>query len=302
MNIEILQWLETPLVKKLILLSLVALTLYFIVVFAKRGVNRAIRTTENKYRARKTTNLIGYIAFIFSIIFIFSEHLGNLGVALGVTGAGIAFALQDVILSIAGWLTIVFTGKVSVGERVKIGELRGDIIDIGIMSTTFMEMGDWVKGDQYNGRIVSVANSYVFREKIQSYSSEYPFLWDEIDIPIRSESDYQLTEKIFNEIVNEVCGEYTKKSEDEWHALTNKFNVEQANVNPMITMVLDHNWITFTIRYIVDYKKRRSTKNKLFKRILQESDKHGDKIQIATSTLEVTMHGDGNTGKSQDSF
>ena len=114
------------------------------------------------------------------VIFVYSDKLGNVGVALGVAGAGIAFALQEVIISIAGWFSIMIGGIVGIGQRIKVGDLKGDIIDIGVLNTTIMEIGDWVDGDLYNGRIVNISNSFVFKEKVHNYSAEYPFLWDEI--------------------------------------------------------------------------------------------------------------------------
>jgi len=81
---------------------------------------------------------------------IFSDKLGNLTVAFGVAGAGIAFALQEVIASIAGWVAVSFSNFYSVGDRVQLGGITGDVIDIGVLRTTLMETGQWVKGDQYN--------------------------------------------------------------------------------------------------------------------------------------------------------
>ena len=81
---------------------------------------------------------------------ILRDKLGNLTVAFGVAGAGIAFALQEVIASIAGWVAVSFSNFYSVEDRVQLGGITGDVIDIGVLRTTLMETGQWVKGDQYN--------------------------------------------------------------------------------------------------------------------------------------------------------
>jgi len=75
--------------------------------------------------------------------------------------------------------------------RIQLEGIRGDVIDIGILRTTLMECGDWVKGDNYNGRIVRIANSFVFKEPVFNYSGDFPFLWDKIMIPIKYGSDYR---------------------------------------------------------------------------------------------------------------
>jgi len=205
---------------------------------------------------------------------------------LGVTGAGIAFALQEVIVSLAGWLTIVFGRVFKTGDRVQLGGIKGDVMDVGVLRTTIMEIGQWVDGDLYNGRIVLVANSFVFKEPVFNYSGDFTFLWDEIQVPIRLESDHVLARKVFTKVLNDICKEYAEQSEEEWTRLAFRYRVEPARVQPIVSMKFDQNWITFTLRYIVDYKLRRSTKDKIYTALLDEIVKH-DNIRIATTTSEV---------------
>lgn len=67
---------------------------------------------------------------------------------------------------------------------MKIGNVLGEGIDTGFLLTTLRELGEWVKGDQYNGRMVRVPNSMIFKGPVHNYSSDFPFLWDEITIPV----------------------------------------------------------------------------------------------------------------------
>jgi small-conductance mechanosensitive channel len=130
------------------------------------------------------------------ITIIFSAELGGLTVALGVAGAAIAFALQEAIVSIAGWFAISFAYFFKTGDRVKLGGIKGDVIDIGMLRSTIMEVGDWVQGDLCNGRIVRMSNSFVFKEPVFNYSCEFPFLWDKITVPITYGSDVKSTRTI----------------------------------------------------------------------------------------------------------
>lgn len=280
-------WVESPIVARIALIAAGVLGVVLITSLLKKVVSRKIADTDHRYRVRKAINFFGYLFILLIVLLVYGDRLGNIGVALGVAGAGVTFALQEVIVSFAGWLSIVVSGVPSVGQRVKIGDAKGDIIDIGIMRTTIMEMGDWVNGDQYNGRIITLANSYVFKERIRNYSAEYPFLWDELQVPIRTESDHHLARKVFMEVVNEICKDYADSSEAQWRQLAYKFRVEQARVLPMVTLRFDENWITFTLRYIVDYKSRGSTKDRIYTALLDEIAKH-ETITIATTTSEVT--------------
>jgi small-conductance mechanosensitive channel len=277
-----------PLVRRAITLIIGFSIVLIIRLFIKRALNRSIKSTDSKYKARKALNFSVYLLMILMVIIVYNDKINNLGVALGMVGAGIAFALQEVIMSIAGWLNIITAGTISIGQRVKIGSIKGDVIDIGVFSTTLMEVGEWVDGDLYNGRIAIITNSFVFNEEVHNYSGEYPFLWDEVYIPIRLESDYKEAREVFTKILTEVCGEYAEKSQVQWTHLTNKYRVEEAQVSPMVTLRFDQNWITFTLRYVVDYKQRRSTKDIIYARILEAIKEQKGRIRIASSAMEVT--------------
>ena len=283
------QLLSNPLIERLLYIAIGITIVAFISYYLKRLLNRSIKDNASKYRARKAMNLMSYLLMVIIVLLVYSDKLGSIGVALGVAGAGVAFALQEVIVSFAGWLNIMITGRVNVGERVMIGGVKGDIIDIGVFSSTIMEMGVWIDGDLYNGRIVSISNSFVFKEDIHHYSAEYPFLWDEVRIPIRHDSDVAVARQIFFNVLNEVCGEYAEQSKAHWSKMTMKFRVEEAKVDPMVSMVFDENWITFTLRYVVDFKKRRTIKDLIFTRIHEEMEKTEGKIHVASTAMEVSM-------------
>jgi small-conductance mechanosensitive channel len=280
-------WLLDPFVGKFVAASIGILIIIVLVRFLKRYLFRYIKDSDNRYRARKFVTFIGYITGIIVIATIFSDKLGGLTVALGVAGAGIAFALQEVIASVAGWLAVSAGNFYKIGDRIQLGGIMGDVIDIGILRTTLMECRQWVNGDQYNGRIVRVANSFVFKEPVFNYSGDFHFLWDEIVIPVKYGSDYKLARAIFGEIADEITGEYTIAARDAWKEMVNKYLVEDAKVDPMIFLIANDNWMEFTIRYVVDYKKRRITKDLFFTRILEEIDKTDGRVSIASTTVQI---------------
>ena len=281
------RWLLDPAVGKFVAASIGILIIIVLVRFLKRYLFRYIKDSDNRYRARKFVTFIGYITGIIVIATIFSDKLGGLTVALGVAGAGIAFALQEVIASVAGWLAVSAGNFYKTGDRIQLGGIMGDVIDIGILRTTLMECRQWVNGDQYNGRIVRVANSFVFKEPVFNYSGDFHFLWDEIVIPVKYGSDYKLAREIFGKIADEITGEYTIAARDAWKEMVNKYLVEDAKVEPMIFLIANDNWMEFTVRYVVDYKKRRITKDQLFTRILEEIDKTDGRVSIASTTLQI---------------
>ena len=271
-----------------IILVIIGLTIIGII---RRIVNRAIssmaKESEIKYRLQKLTTFVGYLASIFIIATIFSDKLGGITVFLGVAGAGIAFALQEVIASFAGWFAIHFAEFFKVGDRVQLGGIKGDIVDIGILRTTIMEVGEWVKGDLYSGRVVRIANSFVFKEPVFNYSGDFPFLWDEIVVPIKYGSDRKLAREIMEKVTVDLVGEYIPRAKESWKEMHKHYLVENASVEPMITLIANDNWLEYTIRYVVDFKKRRGTKDQLFERLMDEFDKTNEKVAMASMTVHL---------------
>lgn len=281
-------WIFDPLVGKIIFAVISCIA---IILFAKimgKLFSKQVNALSSRYRVRKVASFLGYFVAGLVLIAIFSDRLSNLTVAFGVAGAGIAFALQEVFASLAGWIAISFGNFFKIGDRVQLGGIIGDVIDVGMLRTTLMECGEWINGDLYNGRIVRVANSFVFKEPVFNYSGDFPFLWDEIVIPIRHGSDIEYTQRLFEEIANRCVGEFTLGVETKWKALVQKYPIENAQLVPLVTKTFNHNWIDFTIRYVVDFKKRRITKDKISTQILLEAMKDDNKVRIACSTLEIS--------------
>jgi small-conductance mechanosensitive channel len=282
-------WLFDPTVGKLVAAVVGLLIVAILVRFARRSLSRYIADSEARYRARKLVTFLGYIVGFIIIVTIFSDKLGGLTVAFGIAGAGIAFALQEVIVSIAGWVAIISGNFYKTGDRVQLGGIKGDVIDIGILRTTLMEIGQWVNGDLYNGRVVRIANSFVFKEPVFNYSGDFPFLWDEITVPVKYGSDYRLAREILQRVAEEVVGDYAVHAQVAWKELVQKYLIEEATVEPMVTLVANDNWMEFTVRYVVDYKKRRAIKDRLFTRILEEFDKTSGRVEIASMTVHLVQ-------------
>jgi small-conductance mechanosensitive channel len=288
MEEQVKRWLFDPAVGQIVQALVGLMVVYTLTRLAQRSVNRLVADPAARYRGRKVVTFLGYLLAIGVLTVIFSSRLGGLAVALGVAGAGIAFALQEVIASAAGWVAVSFGNFYSPGDRIQLGGIKGDVIDIGILRTTLMEIGDWVKGDLYSGRIVRITNSFVFKEPVFNYSADFPFLWDEIVLPVRYGSDWEYTRTVLDQVVNEICKDYATQSAEAWKHAVNRYRLEEARIEPMITLAATDNWIEFTIRYIVDYRRRRFVRDRLFTRILEEVDKSKNRIRLASATFELS--------------
>jgi len=280
-------WFSNSDVVKVTLAILGLIVITILVRIIRRTMTRYITDTSMRYRARKAVTFIGYFFSLLLLVVIFQTRLAGLALFLSVAAAGVAIALQEVILSVAGWLAISFGGFYNVGDRVQLGNTKGDVIDISILRTTVMEIDEWVASDLYTGRIVRIANSFVFRAPVYNFSGDFPFVWDEITVPVKYGSDFHRAREILQQIVEEVTHEFSEHAQEDWNTMLRKYRVENATIHPLVTLIANDNWIEFTVRYIVDYKRRRVIKDRLFTRILDAFAQTSGEIRFASTTLQV---------------
>jgi small-conductance mechanosensitive channel len=280
-------WMARADTDRLVTTLLIVLVILVASRLARTAARRHIADPDLRYRLRKA---IAFLATVLSILVVaasFSQRLAGFTVVFGVTGAAVALALQGLIASVAGWVAVLFGGFYGPGDRIQLGGIKGDVIGIGVLRTTLMEVGQWVDGDLYNGRIVRVANSFVFKEPVVNYSADLPFLWDEIKVPVKYGSNRALAREILTKIVDDVTRETVESGRRTWAELVRKYRIEDARTEPMVQLVANDNWIEYTVRYVVDFRRRRITRDQLFSRILDEFDATGGTVAFASETFQL---------------
>jgi small-conductance mechanosensitive channel len=254
----------------------------------RKTIIKTVSDNKMRYRIKKIVRIFSYALILLLAIISFIGKVQYFTLTIGLISAGIAFALQEVILSVAGWVAIFSSNIYKPGDRIELEQVKGDVIDIGILRTTLMEIGEWVKGDNYSGRIVQISNAIVFKGVVRNYSTDFPFVWDQIILPVKYGSDIPFTTEILKQIAFEQLTDYAAFAKEHWKKMVKKYIIENANIDPVITLELNDNWIEFNIRYVVDYKKRKSTKHLLFSAIQKAILDAPGKIALASATIDVT--------------
>jgi small-conductance mechanosensitive channel len=224
---------------------------------------------DARYKVRKFVVFTGYLVILLFLAILFEDRLGRLSFALGVAGAGVAVALQDLLASIAGAFSIAFSKLYVVGDRVQIGETRGDVIDIGLLRTTLMEVGSWVGRDLYSGRIVRIPNNAVLKASVFNYSQGFRFIWDQIKVVFTITSDATLARTTLLRVANEVIGEYLVAAQNSWNAVSDDYRTENPPIEPVVALAVNAS-LEFTVNYVVDYTKRTEMQDRLFTKIVEE--------------------------------
>lgn len=267
---------------------LVISAVYFVFkIVLEETISKGIKDSKTRYSFRKMISILSIVFFLIPIIGIWAENAQTLTVAYGLLGAGVAIALQDVFKNFAGGISIFITGVYRVEDRIEINSKFGDVIDIGILYTTFMEMKEWVEGEQSTGRLTIVPNSYVLTSTINNYTKDHNFIWDEIEIPITYDSDWKEAIKKIQDIVRRETKDISDKADKSISKLGQKYYIDNKVVDPTIFLKLTDNWITFYIRYITEVRERRLLQTKINKLILEEIQKSGN-IKIASTSLDIT--------------
>lgn len=244
---------------------------------------RRFGRADARYKVRKFVVFSGYLAILLFLAILFEDRLGRLSFVLGVVGAGVAVALQDVVASVAGAFSIGFSKLYAVGDRVQIGDTRGDVIDIGVLRTTLMEIGNWVSRDVYNGRIARIPNSTVLKGPVFNYSQGFRFVWDEIKALFTTTSDCQFAKEMLMRVVKGAIGEYLLEAQTSWKQMSEYYRGESPPLEPTVALVVNGGSLEFTVGYVVDYTKRTVMKDRLFTKIVQEVANSNGQLEWASS-------------------
>lgn len=285
---QIKQWaiqfpVTASIIKYVVLVAIVAL----VITMLRKLLRKALPDSDIRYKSQKGVEIVGYALIIFFTITYFSGRINDFALAVGLFTAGFTITLQELILSIAGSFYIFLVRVYKPGDRIEINGIKGDVMDIDSIYTTMMEIGEWVSSDNYSGRIVKLSNSFVFKGPIYNYSQDFPFVWDEFDIPVRYGSDMDMAKSIIIRVAQEELSDYVAQSVAKWGDVVNKYYIEDASVEPILAISITDNWMRFNLRYIVDYKKRRITKHLLNEKIAAEINKTNGAVKLASATVEV---------------
>jgi small-conductance mechanosensitive channel len=208
---------------------------------------------------------------------------------LGLLGAGLAIALKEPLLSVAGRLAIFAGHMYMAGDRIELQQMAGDVIDIGFFYTRMLEIGSWIGADQYSGRMLLIPNSLIFGSPILNYTQHLSRIWDEVVLPITYDSNMEAAIRILSDVGNEYSREFLKDAEKDLEQMRRQFLVPQLELKPSVYVKVTSNWLELTMRYVVDPKQRRPASSFIYKEVFKQVSQAKD-IQIASETMDLTVH------------
>ncbi len=249
-----------------------------------------------KFWTRQGISLFAAVVLILGLLSIWFSDPTRLATAFGLVSAGLAFALQQVVTSVAGYFVILRGNTFTVGDRITMGGVRGDVMRLGFIQTTIMEMGQppsvqgaspamWVHSRQFTGRIVTVSNSKIFAEPVFNYTRDFPFIWEEMAIPITYTADRARAGAIMLEAARHHATEAGALAAEKKAELKEQFGVDPVDLDPRVYYRLTDNWLELTVRFLVGTHRIRGVKDAMSRQIITELDGAG--IGIASATYDI---------------
>lgn len=284
-----------------LLLTFALVAAAFLVTWALRAFLRSFVGsrwgTRFHFWARQVVSLTMAALLLLAIASIWFDNPARLATALGLIGAGLAFALQRVITAIAGYFVILRGKTFNVGDRIVMGGVRGDVIALTFMQTKIMEMGQpppmqenrpsvWVKSRQFTGRIVTVTNDKIFSEPVFNYSDQFPYVWEEVSLSIHFTDDRDRAEEIMLEAARNAAVVTSAIESRELERLERRYGVEVGDIDPKVFWGLVDGWIELTVRFLVEDHGIREVKDAVTREIVAGFEEAG--IHVATASFEVT--------------
>jgi small-conductance mechanosensitive channel len=255
------------------------------------------RQERRRFWIRQAAKLGTFVLLVAGVSVIWIDDPSRFTTIAGLVTAGLAVALQRVITSLAAYL-IILRGRVfTVGDRITIGGVRGDVVTLGLMQTSVMEMGEppgvhsgdpevWVNARQFTGRIVKVTNDKIFDTPVYNYTREFPFLWEEMHFPIGYTADRARAESILLDIARRHTDPIVGHAEPAFAKLRERYFVaEVSQLAPRVYLRMTDNWIELSLRFLAPVHGVRTLKDAMTREILSAFE--DAKLQIASSTFEI---------------
>lgn len=247
-------------------------------------INRFKYTVKTNYRLRTFASYFCVALALLFIIKIWFDGFESMATYFGLLSAGIAIALKDPIVDIAGWIFLTFWRPIDVGDRIQIDDIKGDIIHMGLFYFTVNEIGNWVESDQSTGRIIQIPNAKIFTEPQALYSKGFQYIWNEIPVLITFESDWQKTKKILTEIADTYYKDISIEARKKLNQASKNYMIYYKNLTPIVYTDVKDSGVLLTIRYLCDPYQRRGSQQILWEQILILFEQHKD-IELAYPTI-----------------
>jgi small-conductance mechanosensitive channel len=242
-----------------------------------------VQNAVYQYNLKRVSRLVVWLVIAFFVLTILFQNWYTAVVSFGLISLVLGFALQTPITSFIGWIYILVREPYRVGDRIKIGNATGDVIDVNYLDTTLWEFGgDYLSTEHPSGRIIKFPNSTVLSSPVYNYTWPlFPYIWNEIRFQVAYNSDLEFVAKTMKEVAEQEVGEEMMKQVAVFREILAQTPVNQLEVQerPVVLFrVSDNTWIDAIVRYLVHPKEAGRVKSRLILELLERLNAAPDRV------------------------
>lgn len=283
-------WLERlrPLLMRLALGVMAAAVTLGAAKFLEAYAIGRLRDEPIEFNLRRVLRLVTAVVLIAIGLSVLFANWTTAFVSLGLISLTLGFALQTPITSLIGWIYILVRTPYRVGDRIRLGEATGDVIDIGYLDTTLWEFGgQYLSTDHPSGRVIKFPNSDVLGKPVYNYSWPlFPYIWNEIKFQVAYDSDLEFVARTMLEVTEAELGEEMKEHVRVFRELLAQTPVDQLEVRERPSVffrVSDNTWIEAIVRYLVHPREAGRVKNRLILTLLTRLNAEPERTKFPRS-------------------
>ena len=244
-----------------------------------------VKSAPDRYNIIKILDLVSWTAIVLvGATQLFAEWYQALA-SLGVMSLVLGLALQEPLSSFFAWLYILARKPYQVGDRIAIGDIQGDVIQVGYLDTTLWEFGGkYITGDHPSGRVIKFPNATVLNQPVINYMWPlFPYRFDEIKFQIAYDADLEYVAGTMQRVVEADMGPLLKERIAAYRQLLKKTPVNALAVRERPTVVFrvhDNTWLEAIVRYVVDPRQSGPTKSRLIPLLLNELNREPNRVKF----------------------
>ena len=283
-------------VQKILIILSIIVVLSFITFLVKLALKKYFSQNESYYMTNKVINFTVVFLIVMVLLFSYIDNVSYLVTILGFASAGIAIALKDWFMSIFGWMVIVTSGSIQVGDRIKVTrnglEAVGDVLDISLFKITIREDITYTSYtvNRRTGRIFFIPNNYIFSEMIANYThSGLRTVWDGIDITITFDSNHKKAQRIARDILKHYSKGYTDITRKQLSKMRSKYQLRATGVEPRVFTFVEPHGIVISSWYLTNSYAALVLRSTMSPEILEAFLKEPD-IHIAYPTQQININ------------
>jgi len=255
---------------------------------AHQLIIKKINSNKTIFKWKRTINSTLFFLGIIILSFVWFSSLGSLTAFLGLITAALAFALRDIVSDLAGYVFVMIRRPFQVSDRIEIGGIKGDVLQIEWFQITVLEVGNWIEHDQSTGRIVYIPMGHVLSHPIFNYTAGFDWVWNEINVLVTFESDWKKAKKVILDIIKKQDKAMNENLEKTLKKAMQHHLIEYSNIHPIVYTNTKDSGINLTARYLCPTKKRRYSEHEFWEALLTKFGKD-PKLELAYPTQRVSV-------------